>query len=702
MTTLTTLQKLARSSADHLIKLGLSDSCSLKLVSDNVQQYVLQRERRVGRENVIKVGMSAFVTEVVDCDPSVLDVDDKLHRIRTSQRTELTVEKLIDFMDFDHSERIGVLQWLQVLVNYIPQLESMKAEVALLFRTKGAKIPLPHTRKTTIYPLSTVAKNENITSEFCDALLDFLAQIGQTPESYKRRLVWSGGDGLTFEWHMQIKVYMRGESNPVEAFTLLEPYPESWHTGATHLNLIYKTHWGSLLTDDPSKLGHSAAKINQKGPQNVKKVNYYPSLYTVLVVVDVCMLDCWRILLGADVIFKYFDDLEEMCTLPTLATLKEHVKTLFFRYSTQKGYNNAQTGRVPTEGPFAFAEGRAWTPPILDRSSLPTTAAEAEIGQPKYGGDQCLANSIMFIHNALLCREFSQSVAEGDPGRLYECIKCMCFSFAGSSHGKYMGYMLEMITNLELQLSPALKDAFLRNILINPSGKAGRYMEGDLYLEHLNLELEDMIKKKSAEWDSPHLRNVIAPNTAHFVTLKNSLHEGIGLAKMRGCHTVPHSRPEVKTLLKTYAKYNLHRLRPGRHYRDIKSDLNTIGKGVKVLMEGKLKKWISESTRMCYVAPTATIEEALHAIDTELAAQRDIDGSNTQQPTPGIVSYRDGELIVDVGAEDMVNEEFIWEGEEEMAAWSNENLENEWSLTEHADGADEMDNQADGVDNDGH
>lgn len=210
-----------------------------------------------------------------------------------------------------------------------------------------------------------------------------------------------------------------------------------------------------------------------------------------------------------------------------------------------------------------------------------------------------------------------------------------------------MGYTLEMITNLELESSPQLKAAFLRNMLINPSGEAGRYMEGDLYLEHLNLELEDMIKKKSAEWDSPHLRNVIAPNTVHFVTLKNSLREGIGLAKRRGKHTAPHSRPEVKKLLEVYAQTDLHRFRKGRHYGDWTADINTYGKGVKAMMEGKLKNWIRLSTRMRQVESTATLEEALRAIDAEMEAERSEEDADMEEPTvtEGAVIYRNGELI---------------------------------------------------------
>lgn len=170
------------------------------------------------------------------------------------------------------------------------------------------------------------------------------------------------------------------------------------------------------------------------------------------------------------------------------------------------------------------------------------------------------------------------------------------FSFAGSSHHKYAGYTLEMIVNLELESSPEYKEVFLKNWLINPSGEPGRCIEGDLHLEHINRELEEMLAHKGAEWDSDHIRKVISPNVAHFLALKNTFREGIGLSKRRGRHTAPHSKPEVRTLLRTYEEEDLHRFRSGRHYSDITEGVDTFSLGVQRLYEGKLKTWIAETT----------------------------------------------------------------------------------------------------------
>ncbi|GBE84701.1 hypothetical protein SCP_0606810 [Sparassis crispa] len=259
---------------------------------DNVQKYVRRRDARIGHGNYMKIGLTATVAEAVDFDPAVGDIDDKRARIAQNLRAELTVEKLLGMIDIAHFRKVGTLQWLHTLVTYIPQLAKYQSAVAKLYKTDGAKLCLPSKQKTIMHPLATVAKNENIMTELRDALVDFL------------------GDEF-------------------RSFEIIQPFLELWHTEWTHLSLTYEAHWGSLLTPDPSKLGHSASKINQKAPANLKKVNYYPAAYTSYLVLDVRMLDCWRILLETDDILEHFAALDRDGQLPLLDELQAKVEILY-------------------------------------------------------------------------------------------------------------------------------------------------------------------------------------------------------------------------------------------------------------------------------------------------------------------------------------------------------------------------------------
>lgn len=260
---------------------------------DNVQNYLLQRDMRIGREHTMNIGIAATYIEANHFIPSAADIDDKRRRITANRRRDVKVSHLIDWIDQEHIETIGVLQWLQTLVRYVPELVEYKKHVSMLYRTRAAKQRLP-VHASRVHPLATSGRNETVSTELKDALLDFLEQTGQTRENYQQRLHVVGGDGLTYEKVLQLKKYLQFHTNEFESFELIEPVLEWWHTMWTDLSRVFETHWGDLLSKDPSTLGHSANKIGRTAPPNLKKVDYYLSVQLAYLVLDVRMLDCWR------------------------------------------------------------------------------------------------------------------------------------------------------------------------------------------------------------------------------------------------------------------------------------------------------------------------------------------------------------------------------------------------------------------------
>ena len=136
------------------------------------------------------------------------------------------------------------------------------------------------------------------------------------------------------------------------------------------------------------------------------------------------------------------------------------------------------------------------------------------------------------MYEALVLKEVAQAVAEGDIGRVYEGIKVsfllnhdiatptnilqmMLVTFAGSSHTKYTGYLLDMIGFLEFDADQELRTMFLQNWLVNPSGEAGRYLEKDLMQEHHNEVLEERSKRQGTSWDSRQMRDVHSRTVQH-------------------------------------------------------------------------------------------------------------------------------------------------------------------------------------------
>lgn len=253
---------------------------------DNVQQYIRQRDLRIGRENKMQIGIAATYFEIEGWVPGADDVDDRLRRIAENKRKDLTVDQLLGWIDHEHLETIGILHWLKTLCDFVPELACYRKHISILFRTRAAKHQLP-IHATKAHPLATSGKNEVIITEFKDAVLDFWEQIGHTRWDYLRRLMLMGGDGLTYEKMLLLKKYMQTHPNEFESFRLLKPSLEIWHTDDTNLRHVYETHWGLPLSINPSTLGHSARKIGCTAPADMKKVDYYPSLQLANLVLDV-------------------------------------------------------------------------------------------------------------------------------------------------------------------------------------------------------------------------------------------------------------------------------------------------------------------------------------------------------------------------------------------------------------------------------
>jgi len=210
----------------------------------------------------------------------------------------------------------------------------------------------------------------------------------------------------------------------------------------------------------------------------------------------------------------------------------------------------------------------------------------------------------------------------------------MLFSFAGLSHSKYVSYLLETIVSLELESSEELRSAVLQSTLINLTGRPGSFLALDLMQEYFNRLLQAIVQRKGADYGDKYIRDVVARNLHHFVHIKNEFREGVGLSDRSGCHSAPHTRPEVKSLLNVYQRHQLHYRRPGRKIEDITSaQLDDFTSGVSRLSLTKLRNWIKDTL-------------AGRVFDSnELEPSEDSDSDFTDLTTFGDITLCDGELI---------------------------------------------------------
>lgn len=160
-----------------------------------------------------------------------------------------------------------------------------------------------------------------------------------------------------------------------------------------------------------------------------------------------------------------------------------------------------------------------------------------------------------------------------------------------------------MLCDLELESSPELREAFLANWIINPSGERGRFVAGDKFQEQLQDEMYEHIGRKDKGFDENYMRKVIAPNAYRFVLVKKSVTEALGLEQHGGKHAEPHTKPEMQILLQAYKTHQLHLFRSGRTYQGELRKVDDLGRGVQQLIGGKLAAWVNETTRARLINP---------------------------------------------------------------------------------------------------
>ncbi|KAK7059388.1 hypothetical protein R3P38DRAFT_2496066 [Favolaschia claudopus] len=605
------------------------------LFVDNTQNYHLVRDFRMGRESVMNSGMSGLYIEAPDVDVAVFDLEAKRTLIAQNLRKEITVEDLLAYLDQEDTDLTGTLHFLDVLVRSIPALKFLGPEVAMRF-TATAKVTLPE-GKAIVHPLACSGKKQTIPTELKDGMLDFLQQVGQTPENYLRRKLPVGGDGLTYAMLQQLQTYLqfRIDDHPFKSFEIIEPQLQLWHTKWTDVIRIFQTHWGRTTgkNTNPASLGFSAAKIGRSAPANMKKVEFYPGTQLLYLVLDAKILDIWRLSFKTSDIFAYFEGLEKTKSLPDIESLLPIARKLYRAYGTARGRDHARaihdTGNT-SEWAQIVPLGSPWVAREIEHSSLET---EKPVPKPCLG-DFVLAQNIDFIRDAPNSRKLTTAIARGDIGRLYECIKAsyMLFTFGGSTHTNYLNYLLETIMNLELECSPGLKLALLRGLIWNLSGLPNHCEEGDYIVEFFNRLLEDVVQHKSAQFDDIFIRDIVSRNLRHIAQLKVAWRTGVGMEKKAHKHTDPTTKPEILTLLKIYSDTELHSRRPTRQVDD--RDTDDFNRGLKKLRDGTLESFIKKTTqhRQTFTTPTPKPSEQKSSSDSD-SDDSDADCSASESET---------------------------------------------------------------------
>ncbi|KAF8057175.1 hypothetical protein FPV67DRAFT_1566211 [Lyophyllum atratum] len=676
------LEALRRSVAEGIA----NGEMTWKFVLDNVQQYEVHRESRIGRQPNLKVGTAATAIKLDDCAPGAFNLADHLERVMKMERKHMTTHSLYE---------IQALHWVP--------LEAYRKPVSALFRSDSiAKHCMRKGRKTVIQPLGTNGEKEVETQGMKNAILDFEKQMGLDEKALEGKIVMPGGDGASYAAILRIKKYMAAHQSDYKSFRGRVSVPELWHTRATNLNAMAENHYGPIASPDPSSLSKSAAAVNVKRPSNLKKCDFYPTAPRVL--------DCWRVYFDVEDLTKHFENLQAEDKLPTLEKLRNIGRILVRRYTSQEAYEQALSSKewdMATDD-MKVPKGTPWTAPVqskkkarngdptqdvgqelnetevgdqdlgMSESNLTdnqnTTSAEANkppddgkttvhVEAKGFDGDRVLANAILFLQDAGWWVEAAYAVPEGDIGRVYQIIKIWIFSFTGTANRNYSSWLLELYCLFRYESSKDLSDAILNNWLVNITGELGKWIEADLLQEHYNRWLEDMAGKMGGEFDDKFYRHTLSPNVQHFLRLKEEIESAFDIRPRTKAHGSAHLRDEFQSLLRMHKEDELHRFRPGRSMGHAAA--NTFNLGYARLDEGRMESFIENSlpyarivadmkstTRTANTSGNVQREELEPGPREDISDGEEDDAVDQHRPMPGqqiFVDQDSGSMVINEG-----------------------------------------------------
>ncbi|KAM6491642.1 hypothetical protein JOM56_012886, partial [Amanita muscaria] len=533
---------------------------ALRSMADHTMKD-LRRDHRIGRENKMSKGLAGTAVEMEDITPEAFDLAELNRRQALQQRKTLTVDMILEDIDWEHIEHAGMIQFLQALIRFVPGLSCYEKEVRRLRNQLLCKNQLPKERCTNIIPLATNSCDEILVQEFKQGVLDFLSvQMGINADNLGNQLRIFSGDGKTFEQLLRLRKYLAAEEGSFESFRWLVPLLELWHTKWTDLSRVIRTHWGKET--DPSALASAARIAECPTPVDLKKVDFYDGVHLLDLVLDAHILNCWEIHFETKDLTRLFEKPED---IPSFDSLVNAAHLLLRRHATTQAHERALRPTEDNLNPPPI--GSAWTQERSDHNAENDENSLPPLDLPcstREDADITLANTTLFMRNAIWWREMCTAVALGDTGRVWEILKIWIFTFAGSGNHFYTQYLLELYCNFKWEFSPALQQAILNNWLVNLHGKDGEWIEMDLMQEHFNFWLEDMAQHKGKDFDEPFYRSILSSNVHHFMQLKDEMEECVSLEGRRKRHSMPSTNNELRALMTHFRNLDVNKYRAGR------------------------------------------------------------------------------------------------------------------------------------------
>lgn len=392
----------------------VAQESSVAHVYDNINWIEKIAEQILGRSQAQENGTCATVFPLFDADRHDMKTEDLFTSIGAAG--PLTVNDILLTPEEQDLQRTYLIHTvLRILLKHGGESYSrFKKDIEACTPRSEASIPL---HKTDVYPLPTMNINEaSVTgnAEVMEAIFTELGYPTDSPDFLDEvRIVC--GDQLSVSNLRSVTSNRLGHDTPSQTFANVVTVPGLFHAQIHILAGTFEAHWGSAegpqdpgsLHQHNTMLGRKPIVLSSLPPYRTCRDLLFVSLYA-------------RVIRCLELVSKC-DSLDEYPETVTFDQLYAHTSQIVDQYATAEVASKLRSSRA--------REARKG-------------AAER---QP--AGDTVFENAVLFMRDALLIREFTDAIKQGDSGRVILCLKTFALSYRGCGRTKYAGEMQHVIHN---------------------------------------------------------------------------------------------------------------------------------------------------------------------------------------------------------------------------------------------------------------
>ncbi|KAH9921532.1 uncharacterized protein BXZ73DRAFT_91794 [Epithele typhae] len=511
-------------------------------VYDNINVAFKVSEQVLGHQDTLESGTCATIFSLFDASPADMKTEDLVSSIKTARPLQMGDLRLTtdDLKLFDKSITHAILR---VIVH--SDLAFSK------FRQRTSIHPLP----TMNIDESSVTGNASVLDYIFRRELKF--NFGAARFREVVRLVF--GDQLSLARIRTLIMHRIGHDTLATSHANLVPGPGLFHYQLALVHGILETHFGEPNPESGGEGTLNPASISFFNSVLGRKPIFLSSLPPYRTCRDLIFTSLTAAVLSCLKTLTNVDDLEQLASELTFEELEAHALEIHQRFDINtvtilREERNAQVeDRLDEHKRVLEAAGKS-DKDELDSPFNPLVNLNT--------GDMVYENTVLFLRDALLLREFDDAIRAGCSGRILRTLKVLAFAYRGLGRTKYAHEVLHLVHGLTTVWPERLRVIVLKNWLVNPTRMENAWVPVDLLQEHMNLMIKSIYKARGSNmsWSWFEMISPCIITLRHLATQMNAF---LG-DKTGNKHASPEASRDVASLRESMETHRIFVVEKGR------------------------------------------------------------------------------------------------------------------------------------------